>query len=178
MSQRVKNRPASEAAGLIKGHLDHQELAQYRACILRADQTPAAGTPLARSETPAQLRPNASVCREAFTQPEEHKTNQVLRDSDSSRSVHLSDKPMSLPAPNEQLVARIRAGAMCSETCSLLLTYEEVACVFRIGLGDVRQLISTRQIMSVTIAGFDLVPVRELVEFLDDYVAISKRSAV
>jgi hypothetical protein len=42
----------------------------------------------------------------------------------------------------------------------------------------VTQLIATKQLASVIIAGQELVPVHELVEFIDDYTSISKRSAL
>lgn len=83
----------------------------------------------------------------------------------------------SLPAPNEQLVARFRASIMCSERCSFLLTCDEVARALRIGLEDAKELIATKQLASVIIAGQELVPVRELIELIDDYVAIAKRSS-
>jgi hypothetical protein len=84
----------------------------------------------------------------------------------------------SLTAPNEQLIARFRASIMCSERCPFLLTCDEVARALRIGLEDAKELIATKQLASVIIAGHELVPVRELVELIDDYVAISKRSCI
>jgi hypothetical protein len=88
----------------------------------------------------------------------------------------LSAARVSLPAPNEQLIARFRASIVCSESCAFLLTSDEVACALRIGLKDAEQLIATKQLASVVIAGKELVPVRELVELIDDYIAVAKRS--
>jgi hypothetical protein len=83
-----------------------------------------------------------------------------------------------LPAPDEQLVARFRASIMCSEKCALLLRLDEVARALRTDPVNVTQLIATKQLASVIIAGQELVPVHELVEFIDDYTSISKRSAL
>jgi hypothetical protein len=83
----------------------------------------------------------------------------------------------SLPAPNEQLIARFRASIMCSESCAFLLTCDEVARALRIDLKDAKELIATKQLASVIIAGQELVPVRELVELIDDYTAIAKRNS-
>lgn len=82
-----------------------------------------------------------------------------------------------LHAPNEQLLARFRASIMCSERCPFLLTCDEVARALRIGLEDAKELIATKQLASVIIAGQELVPVRELIELIDDYAAIAKRSS-
>jgi hypothetical protein len=83
-----------------------------------------------------------------------------------------------MPAPNEQLVARFRAGIMCSERCTFLLTSDEVARALRIDPEDAKQLIRTKQLASVIIVGEELVPVRELIEFIDDYSSVSKRSVI
>jgi hypothetical protein len=67
---------------------------------------------------------------------------------------------------------------MCSEKCALLLRLDEVARALRTDPVNVTQLIATKQLASVIIAGQELVPVHELVEFIDDYTSISKRSAL
>ncbi len=84
---------------------------------------------------------------------------------------------LTLPAPNKPLIARFRASIMCSESCALLLTFEEVACALRIDLEDAVELIATKQLASVVIAGQELVPVHELVELIDDYITVAKRSS-
>lgn len=76
----------------------------------------------------------------------------------------------------EQLLARLRKGVECADRCSLLLTPTEAARVLQISANDVIHLIRTRQLTSVVIAGSELVPVRELVDLIEDYTAIAKRS--
>jgi hypothetical protein len=100
------------------------------------------------------------------------------RAADNAQKPALSTTRGSLPSANEQLVARFRASIMCSERCPLLLTCDEVARTLRIGPEDAKELIATKQLASVIIAGHELVPVRELVELIDDYAAISKRSSI
>lgn len=95
----------------------------------------------------------------------------------NTRRPDFSAKRGSSPAPNEQLVARFRASIMCSERCLFLLTCDEVARALRISLEDAKVLIDTKQLGSVIIAGHELVPVRELVELIDDYTATAKRSS-
>lgn len=88
----------------------------------------------------------------------------------------LSSTPSGIPSVMEQLVARYRASLVCSERCSFLLTPEEVASVLRVSREDVNRLITTKQLTPVCIGGQELVPVRELMELIDDYTAVSKRS--
>lgn len=75
-------------------------------------------------------------------------------------------------------LARFRAGAECFATCSLLLTVDEAAHAMRINVADLRHLINTKQLTSIIVADQELVPVRELVDFIDDYLAISTRSSL
>jgi ATP:corrinoid adenosyltransferase len=106
--------------------------------------------------------------------------HEPVRGTKAAANAHgpdLSVARASLPAPNEKLIARFRASIMCSESCALLLTFDEVACALRIGLKDAEELIATKQLASVVIAGQELVPVRELVELIDDYTAVAKRSS-
>lgn len=94
------------------------------------------------------------------------------------RQPDLSCTPSGIPSESEQLVARFRASLVCSERCSFLLTHDEVASVLRVSREDVHKLISTKQLAAVCIGGLELVPVRELMELIDDYISVSKRSSV
>jgi hypothetical protein len=67
---------------------------------------------------------------------------------------------------------------MCSERCAFLLTLDEVARALRTDQVNVTHLIATKQIASVIIADQELVPIRELVEFIEVYISISKRSSL
>ena len=82
----------------------------------------------------------------------------------------------SSPTPGTHLLEHLRAGIKCAEQCLQLLTLDEAARALRIDANDIRVLITTKQLVSVIIAGRELIPVQELVELIADYAAVAKRS--
>ncbi len=76
----------------------------------------------------------------------------------------------------KQVLATLRNGVDCADQCRVLLTLADAARVLQISADDLVHLMRTGQLTSVVIAGQELVPVRELVELIEDYTAIAKRS--
>ncbi len=102
----------------------------------------------------------------------------VERSEPTANELELSRQQYSGSLPDDAVIVQLRASIRCAEKCQLLLTVDEVASVLRIDTVQAVRLINTKQLTSIIFGGRELVAVRELVDFIEVYSNIAKRSSI